>query len=97
MIAGPDSPPLSIAASESSRRPAFCFSGPWHLWQFSASTGRTLVSKNFAVAPAESADDNSAAAAETEITVATAHQAGDNLRSASDHPVEVSGKLTRLF
>jgi len=45
-MAGPVSPPVSIADRESSRSDDFCLSGPWHLKQFSASVGRTRNSKN---------------------------------------------------
>ena len=43
--AGPESPPESSAASESSRRPAHCLSGPWHPWHCSTNSGRTCRSK----------------------------------------------------
>src|SRR5262249_34326824 len=44
--AGPESPPLSAASRESSRRPPLGFDEPWHSRQCSASTGRTRASKN---------------------------------------------------
>ena len=44
--AAPTSPPLRINSRESRRSPDFCFLGPWHLKQLSASTGRTSFSKN---------------------------------------------------
>src|SRR6516162_1222836 len=49
-IAGPLSPPSSMAASESRRRSRFCFFSPWHSKQYSARTGRTFVSKNWIAA-----------------------------------------------
>ena len=42
----PCSPPLRKASRLSRRSPAFCFSAPWHEMQCSASSGRTLFSKN---------------------------------------------------
>ena len=46
-IAGPERPPRSNAAKESTRRPAgISPSAPWQSWQCSTSIGRTEVSKN---------------------------------------------------
>src|SRR5437867_13205755 len=42
---GPESLPLASAAAESSRKPPFCFSGPWHCQHLLASSGRTFFSK----------------------------------------------------
>jgi hypothetical protein len=45
LIAGPPSPPVCQLAFESSRNPAFCFSGPWHRMQCFTRSGRTFDSK----------------------------------------------------
>ena len=44
-IAGPLSPPLTMASRESRRSPPLAFPGPWHLTHVPASTGRTFNSK----------------------------------------------------
>ena len=45
-IAGPRSPPWSIASRESSRSPDYCFFGPWQARHWLANSGRTSFSKN---------------------------------------------------
>src|ERR1043166_5519710 len=63
VTAGPLSPPLRRAARLSRRRWPFCFSGPWHFQQCSASAGRMRFSKNST--PAVSCDRADAVQANT--------------------------------
>ena len=73
-IAGPESPPLSIASRLSSLRLDDCFFGPWQLTHFSTRIGRILASKN------------SAASGE----IASAGFAPPSARAATSPPIPIS-------